>query len=112
MTEVLLLLVVALLVLINGYFVAAEFAVVRSRPSRLQQLADGGDKRARVALEQLDRVDEYVATSQVGITLASLAIGFLGEPAIASLIEPVLEGWVGHAAALAIAIVIAYVIVT
>lgn len=112
MTEVLLLLVVFLLVLVNGYFVAAEFAVVRSRPSRLQQLADDGDRRARVALEQLDRVDEYVATSQVGITLASLAIGFLGEPAIASLIEPVLEGWVGHAAALAIAIVIAYVIVT
>jgi CBS domain containing-hemolysin-like protein len=112
MTEVLLLLVVFLLVLVNGYFVAAEFAIVRSRPSRLQQLADEGDKRAETALEQLDHVDEYVATSQVGITLASLAIGFLGEPAIASLIEPLLDGWLGHAAALGIAIVIAYVIVT
>ncbi|HET6831413.1 MAG TPA: hemolysin family protein [Solirubrobacterales bacterium] len=112
MTAVLLLFVVFLLVLVNGYFVAAEFAVVRSRPSRMQQLAEEGDKRARVALEQINHVDEYVATAQVGITLASLAIGFLGEPAIASLIEPVFEGWLGHAAALAISLVIAYVIVT
>lgn len=112
MTEVLLLLIVFLLVLVNGYFVAAEFAVVRSRPSRLQQLAEEGDKRAAIALEQVKHVDEFVATSQVGITLASLAIGFLGEPAIASLLEPLIEGWLGHAASLVISLVIAYIIVT
>jgi CBS domain containing-hemolysin-like protein len=61
---------------------------------------------------QIDHVDEYVATSQVGITLASIGIGFLGEPAIADLIEPLLDGAVGHGAALAISFVLAYTIVT
>jgi CBS domain containing-hemolysin-like protein len=112
MTSVLLLLLDLLLVLINGYFVAAEFAVVRTRPSRMQKLAEDGDRRAKVALEQLDHVDEYVATSQVGITLASLAIGFLGEPAIAELIEPLIDGWVGHAASIVIAVAIAFSAVT
>lgn len=112
MTELLLLAVVFILVLVNGYFVAAEFAIVRSRPSRMEQLANDDDKRAARALNQIEHVDEYVATSQVGITLASLAIGFLGEPAIASLLEPVLAGPVGHAASVVIALVIAYMIVT
>ena len=110
--SVLLLLVVFLLVLVNGFFVAAEFALVRSRRPRIEQLAEEGDRRARLAIEQIDHVDEYVATSQVGITLASIGIGFLGEPAIADLIAPVLEGPLGHAAALAIALAIAYSSVT
>ncbi|MCB0864514.1 MAG: HlyC/CorC family transporter [Solirubrobacterales bacterium] len=112
MTEVLLLVIVFILVLVNGYFVAAEFAIVRARPSKLQQLSQEGDPRAKRALHQIGHVDEYVATSQVGITLASLAIGFLGEPAIARLLEPVLGGWVGHAASIVIALIIAYAIVT
>ena len=94
---VLLLLLVLLLVLVNGFFVAAEFAVVRSRPSRLQAIAEEGDKRATIALGQIERMDEFVASSQVGITLASIGIGFLGEPAIAHLIEPMIEGVVGEA---------------
>ena len=69
MTALLLLLVVVL-VLVNGFFVAAEFAIVRSRPSRLQQRADKGDKRAARAMRQLENIDEGVATAQVGITLA------------------------------------------
>jgi CBS domain containing-hemolysin-like protein len=111
-TELVLLLFVFLLVLVNGFFVAAEFAIVRGRRERMQQFADEGDKRALIGLEQMANVDVYVATAQVGITLASIGIGFLGEPAIASLIEPVLEGAVGHAAALAISLVLAYTIVT
>src|SRR5690349_6503359 len=112
MTELLLLAVVFLLVLVNGCFVAAEIAIVRARPSKLQHLSEEGDRGAERALHQIGHVDEYVATSQVGITLASLAIGFLGEPAIASLLEPVLEGPLGHAASLVISLVIAYMIVT
>jgi CBS domain containing-hemolysin-like protein len=108
----LLLIAVLGLVFVNGFFVAAEFAIVRSRRPRVEQHAKEGDKRARTALELIDHVDEYVATSQVGITLASIGIGFLGEPAIADLIEPILEGPLGHAVALAISIVIAYTIVT
>jgi CBS domain containing-hemolysin-like protein len=112
MTDVLLLLGVVLLVLVNGFFVGAEFAIVRSRRSRLEQLAAEGDRRAEIAVGQMDHVDEYVATAQVGITLASIGIGFMGEPAIADLIEPLLGDVVGEAATHAIAFIIAYAIIT
>jgi CBS domain containing-hemolysin-like protein len=111
MTAVLLLLVL-LLVLVNGFFVAGEFAIVRSRRSRIEQLAEEGDKRATLALTQMDHVDEYVATSQVGITLASIGIGFLGEPAIAELVKPLIDGPVGHGVAVVISFVFAYAVVT
>jgi CBS domain containing-hemolysin-like protein len=109
---VLLLLLVAVLVLVNGFFVAAEFAIVRSRRERMEQLADEGQRRAASALHQMAHVDDYVATSQVGITLASIGLGFAGEPAIADLIEPVLEGPVGHGVAAAVSFVFAYAVVT
>jgi CBS domain containing-hemolysin-like protein len=109
---VLLLILVAVLVLVNGFFVAAEFAIVRSRRARMEQLANDGDKRAATALNQMDHVDNYVATSQVGITLASIGLGFAGEPAIADLIEPVLEGPLGHSVATVLSFALAYAIVT
>jgi CBS domain containing-hemolysin-like protein len=112
MSSVLLLLLVFLLVLVNGFFVAAEFAIVRSRRSRIEELANQGDKRAVRALAQMDHIDEYVATSQVGITLASIGIGFLGEPAIADLIEPLIEGAIGTGLSYAISFAIAYASVT
>jgi CBS domain containing-hemolysin-like protein len=112
MSAVLLLLLVLVLVLVNGFFVAAEFALVRSRRSRIEQLAQEGDKRASRALDQMVHVDEYVATSQVGITLASIGIGFLGEPAIAQLLEPVLDGALGHGVSIAVSLILAYTIVT
>lgn len=112
MSSVLLLLLVFVLVLVNGFFVAAEFAIVRSRRARIERLADQGDKRAARALDQMAHIDEYVATSQVGITLASIGIGFLGEPAIANLIEPAVEGAVGAGLAYAISFFIAYSVVT
>src|SRR5919106_6542689 len=112
MSSVLLLFFVFVLVLVNGFFVAAEFAIVRSRRSRIEQLANEGDKRATRALDQMDHIDEYVATSQVGITLASIGIGFLGEPAIATLTEPVIEGAIGEGLAYAISFAIAYAVVT
>ncbi|MFN8159902.1 MAG: hemolysin family protein [Solirubrobacterales bacterium] len=107
-----LLIALLVLVLINGFFVAAEFALVRSRPSRFEHLAAEGVRNADLALEEMDRVDEYVATCQVGITLASLGIGFLGEPAIAELLVPVFGGVMGHGLAVAISIAIAFTIVT
>ncbi|HEU5141874.1 MAG TPA: hemolysin family protein [Solirubrobacterales bacterium] len=112
MSALLLVLLVFALIAVNGFFVAAEFAIVRSRRSRIENLAEEGSRAARVALNQLDHVDEYVATSQVGITLASIGIGFLGEPAIASLIEPVLEGALGEAASYVLAFLFAYAVVT
>jgi CBS domain containing-hemolysin-like protein len=104
------LVLLVVLVLVNGFFVAAEFSLVRSRRSRLEQLAEGS-KSATLALHELDRIDEYLSAAQVGITMASIGLGFLGEPAIAKLIEPIF-GSLSHGAAVAISIAIAYLIVT
>src|ERR1700761_6097883 len=110
--SVLLLVLLLLLIAVNSFFVAAEFAVVRSRRSRLEQMRDEGVRGATRALPQLDRVDEFLATSQVGITIASLGIGFLGQPALADLLEPLFSGFAGHALSLALSIALAFIIVT
>jgi CBS domain containing-hemolysin-like protein len=107
----LLLVAVVLLVLANGFFVAAEFALVRSRRSKLEELASSGQTSARRVLKQIDDISEYLSACQFGITLASLGIGFLGEPAIADLVEPLL-GDLSHGFATAASIAIAYVLVT
>jgi CBS domain containing-hemolysin-like protein len=105
------LLAVVLLIAVNAFFVAAEFALVRSRRSRLEERASAGDKPSQRALKLLDDLSQYLSACQFGITLASLGIGFLGEPAIAKLIEP-LFGGLSHDAALAVSIAIAYLITT
>jgi CBS domain containing-hemolysin-like protein len=107
-----LLLCVAALVVANGFFVGAEFALVRARRRRIEAAAEGGTASARLALKQLDRIDEYLAACQLGITMASLGIGFLGEPAIASLLEPWLGSYMSHGVAVAVAITLSYLIVT
>jgi CBS domain containing-hemolysin-like protein len=104
------LVLLVVLVFVNGFFVAAEFSLVRSRRSHLEELAQGS-KRAELALHELERIDEYLSACQVGITMASIGLGFLGEPAIARLIEPVF-GSLSHGAAVAISVAIAYIIVT
>src|SRR5215218_11393963 len=100
-----------LLVAINGFFVAAEFALVRARRSRIEEAASQGESGARTALAELQEITEYLSACQLGITLASIGIGFLGEPAIADLVEPAFGG-VSHGVAVAISIVIAYVLTT
>jgi CBS domain containing-hemolysin-like protein len=112
MTELLLLFGVAVLVAANGFFVASEFALVRARESRMEAMRDQGVRGAALALKQIDRIDEYLSACQLGITMASLGIGFLGEPAIASLLEEPLGGVVSHGVAVAIAITVAYVLTT
>ena len=82
---------IPVLILINGYFVAAEFAIVSIRKSRVQELVDEGRHRAKALLEAVVEMDRSVAAAQLGITLASLALGFVSEPAIARLIEPLFE---------------------
>jgi CBS domain containing-hemolysin-like protein len=100
-----------LLIAANGIFVAAEFALVRSRRSRIEQLADEGSTGASGVIEQLDHIDQYLAACQLGITMASIGIGFLGEPAVARLIEPIFGG-LSHGVAVAISVAIAYTLVT
>src|SRR5918998_1179113 len=112
MTELLLLVGVAVLVAATGFFVAAEFALVRTRESRMEAMRDEGARGAALALKQIDRIDEYLSACQLGITMASLGIGFMGEPAIASLLEEPLGGVVSHGVAVVIAIAFAYLVTT
>ncbi len=100
-----------MLIFANGFFVAAEFALVRAKRATFEELAAGGDRRAGVVLKQLENLSEYLSACQFGITLASLGIGFLGEPAIATLVEPAFGG-LSHAVAAPISIAIAYILVT
>ena len=82
------LIAVIVLLGVNGFFVLAEFALVRIRKTRLEELAQRGDKRASLALKMVARLDSYLSAVQLGVTLASLGLGWLGEPAVASFIEP------------------------
>src|SRR3954452_110236 len=104
---------VLLLVAVNGFFVAAEFALVQLRPARIQQLIEAGRTGARTALRLHQHLDSVLAAVQLGITLAALALGFVGEPAIASLFS----GWLGHTpvgatASHVIALVLAFGLIT
>jgi CBS domain containing-hemolysin-like protein len=103
---------VPLLIAANAFFVAAEYALVRSRVDRLEVLESEGVRGARLAHRQIDRIDEYIASCQVGITLASIGIGAVGEPVIAHYLKKPLGGPLGHAAAVTIAGIIAYLILT
>ena len=107
----LLLALLLLLVAINGFFVAAEFALVRTRRGKIEQLAKEGESGAEEVVEQLDKIDESLSACQVGITMASIGIGFLGEPALAELLEPAFGG-LSHGAAVGISVAIAFAIVT
>src|SRR5256885_1427654 len=91
--------VVAVLALIaaNGFFVAGEFALVKIRVTRINELVEEGNKTAKIIQEQLAHLDRYIAATQLGITLASLALGWIGEPSLAHLIDP-LFAWIGGAA--------------
>jgi putative hemolysin len=91
MTTVLGLLAVFTLVFINGFFVSAEFALVGSRRTRITQLALAGHAGARAADYAIGHLDSYIAATQLGITLASLGLGWIGEPAVAHLLEPLLD---------------------
>lgn len=95
---------VALLVLANGFFVATEFALVSLRRSRIEEMEAAGEAIGKVLKQATHDLDRYIAGTQVGITLASLALGWIGEPALAHLLEPLLGSGPGaHAVAVAIA---------
>ena len=78
------------LVIMNGVFVAAEFAFVKVRPTQIHALVEQGKPGAKLVQEALGKLDDYLAVSQLGITLSSLGLGWIGEPAVAALIEPIL----------------------
>ena len=84
------LLAVLALVLLNGFFVAAEFAIVKVRDTQLEGLVLKGHRRARIARRIVQSLDAYLSATQLGITIASLALGWVGEPLFAALLEPVM----------------------
>src|SRR5438093_13709574 len=77
-----------LLVLLNGFFVAAEFALVKVRSTRIEELAQLGSVQARITRGAIENLDAYLSVTQIGITIASLGLGWVGEPVFAHLIEP------------------------
>ena len=88
------LLIALICVAANAVFVAAEFGFVKMRPTQLRVLVDKGDKRALVLLKIHEHLSRYLSATQVGITLASLGLGWVGEPAIAYFVGPLIK-WVG-----------------
>ncbi|HEX6159460.1 MAG TPA: hemolysin family protein [Thermoanaerobaculia bacterium] len=103
-----------LFVAANGFFVAAEFAIVKVRPTQLAELAETGSVRARMARKLTKHLDAYLSATQLGITLASLALGWIGEPAFAHLLTPLFQNFGGMAETLAhsVAITVAFVIIS
>ena len=91
---------VILLVLANGFFVAAEFALVGVRKSRIEALAVDNNKSAVRLLGMLNNLNAYISATQLGITLSSLGLGWIGEPAVAALLDPVLA-WLGQVTGIA-----------
>ena len=103
------------LVLANGFFVAAEFSIISVRKTRIDQLLAEGSRMARPVRRALDNPDRFIAATQLGITMASLGLGWIGEPALASLLEPLLRGlpWViSETTTHTIAFAIAFSIIT
>jgi CBS domain containing-hemolysin-like protein len=103
---------VILLVLANGFFVASEFSLVGVRRSRIATLADAGDKRAQRLMRLLNNLNAYISATQLGITLASLALGWIGEPVVAHLLEAPLKGRVSETVLDTIAFAIAFSVIT
>jgi putative hemolysin len=109
------LIAVLLLVLANGFFVATEFAIVAVRRSRLEQLVLEGRAGAQAARAVVAHLDSYIAATQFGITLASLALGWIGEPALSHLLEPslaILVGGFAPAASHGVAVGVAFALIT
>src|SRR3954469_15449683 len=108
----LLLLAVPALIALNAFYVAAEYSLVRTRPDRVEAAVERGEKNAALFLSQKESIDEYIAACQVGITMASIGLGAVGEPVIADLLEGWLGGPLAHGTAVVIAGILAYLLIT
>jgi CBS domain containing-hemolysin-like protein len=108
----LLLAAAAALVLLNAFFVVAEYSLVRARHSRLELAVEQGRRGAKLAMRQLEHINEYISTCQVGNTMASIGIGALGEPTLAHLLEHPLHSALAHTVAVIVAAAVAYLLIT
>src|SRR5919199_1611111 len=105
----LLLVLTALLIALNAFFVMGEYALVRSRRETMRE---EGVRGAALALSEIDDIGDYISTVQVGITMTSIGIGAVGEPVLAGVFEDPFGTLVGHGLAVAGAVAIAYLIIT
>jgi CBS domain containing-hemolysin-like protein len=112
MLTVLYILLVFVLVLSNAFFVASEFALVGVRRSRIEMLAASGNRNARRLLGLLDNLNAYISATQLGITMASLALGWIGEPVFAHILEVPLRGRVSEVTLHTISFAVAFAIIT
>ncbi|MCA9290131.1 MAG: HlyC/CorC family transporter [Phycisphaerales bacterium] len=114
MTQFILIALTVAIVAVNGFFVAAEFALVKVRPSRLAELARQGRPMARTAEWLHVRLDRALSACQLGITMASLGLGWIGEPAVGSLLEPLLHAVGIESAAIVhtLSFIVAFTIIT
>jgi CBS domain containing-hemolysin-like protein len=108
------LLLALVFIIANGFFVAAEFAAVKVRPTQLAELAAEGSSRARMARRITKRLDSYLGATQLAITFASLALGWVGEPAFEHLIEPLFRSLGAFSAAVAhsVAATVAFIVIS
>jgi len=105
------LILAAVLIAVNAFFVIAEYALVRSRRARLELMREEGAKGAGLALEQLGNINEYISAVQIGVTMTSIGIGALGEPALASLLKGALGDTLSHGVAVVVSAVVAFLII-
>src|SRR3990167_4608748 len=107
---------VSLLVLLNGFFVASEFALVSVRKTRIDELVKQGNKSAILVQKAIKNLDTFISATQLGITIASLGLGWIGEPFVARLIEPTLSNFlpngVSTISAHAISFTVAFSLIT
>jgi CBS domain containing-hemolysin-like protein len=105
------LILAAVLVAINAFFVIAEYALVRSRRGRLELMREQNVRGAALALEQLGSINEYISAVQIGVTMTSIGIGALGEPALADILKGPLGDALSHGVAVAVAVIVAFLII-
>ncbi|HYM44721.1 MAG TPA: hemolysin family protein [Solirubrobacteraceae bacterium] len=106
------LILTAVLVGVNAFFVVAEYALVRSRRSRLEVMREEGARGAGLALEQIGNINEYISAVQIGMTMSAIAVGALGEPALASVLKGVFGDTVSHGLAVAVSATVSFLLIT
>ena len=105
--------VIVFLLFINGFFVAAEFALVKVRKTRLEQLINDGNNQAKIALKLTDNINKMLAAAQLGVTFASIALGWVAEATMVQLVSPIIKYVpLGHITVHAIAVPISFLLVT
>jgi CBS domain containing-hemolysin-like protein len=106
------LILTAVLIAVNAFFVISEYALVRSRRSRLEVMREEGARGAGLALEQLQNINEYISAVQIGVTMTSIGIGALGEPALAEIFKNFFGDAISHGLAVVLAVSLSFLIIT